>query len=888
MVVFKVNDRRWHVGVRRLSLVGMVHVLVLAALFSSGCRTLKAPSFSAITESIAPGDGSQEQPFEALDDIDPKVRKKGATALGQITPVKNRYMDIYVAGLDPRDSQKTLKSIADIGDMVENTGPVVEALANACRDYDAGVRHESIASLQLIYQQIVLAIAPLNKLVTDMKSEESESNESIIKAADETLRITENQVQKIVTTMTTAQNDPVRSNRNLTEKFMYIAKNRPRAILQKKPLATAKIREEEILETVEPTAKKPQDSAEKISDQEPEEVLVTVPEVVSPEQDPVVEKEEKGSSLADSAPVIVDSTPVLPVTGDLVAVEKEGPDKKEDTAVAAAKEEPAAKALTDEALENSAVKKPESLDGSETAVLTPPAPEKKDTGKKEETHSSDQAVAGYLRQLESFELANRRFALASMTAFIQDELMPVQEKIGSVTKGDIAIRSKAVEDINERVRRMENLVTALCRSSEDVDTEIRTRSLKNLAEMISPLCLVLEPFESAPKEIEDTLTREKVDVDPLVRIQIDQFKRATGEGTRRVSQMVEKTVPFFLKSLNDPKIEVRNGAGEGLKGILAGSGGQDPLKPVWATIFTNLDMKPVDVKIRLLMNDLESPGVDLARSAARDLTELGPVAVAAVPALIKVVKNRSNLHVHYKYVQMDAMAALGNMGKEAAAAVPALKEQLGDIRFEIRSSAVLALGQIGGKDGTTEIVDMLENDKSALVRESAAYALSSLDLSDCLDKAYSLLFKTLRDSSATTRMNAFNALAAQELKNRAAGILRWKPAAKVPNHYRVCVGAAPNGGKECLDAGLSTVFRLGDFKNVPRGGQGVEVLAVREESTEPVTYQFVDVVSILEKSATSESNATMKEKKNKALLELMKSLLVSSGIKQSGRGEVAR
>lgn len=823
-----------------------------------------------------------------MDDIDPKVRKKGATALGQITPVKNRYMDIYVAGLDPRDSQKTLKSIADIGDMVENTGPVVEALANACRDYDAGVRHESIASLQLIYQQIVLAIAPLNKLVTAMKSEENESNESIIKAADETLRITENQIQKIVTTMTTSQNDPVRSNRNLTEKFMYMAKNRPRAILQKKPLAPGKIREEEILETVEPTAKKPQDSSEKFSDQEPEEVLVPMPEVVSPKKDSVVEKEEKGSYLADSAPAIVDSTPVLSVTGNLVAAEKEGPDKKEDTTVAAAKEEPAAKALTDEALENSTVKKPESLDGSETAVLTPPAPEKKDADKKEETHSSDQAVAGYLRQLESFELANRRFALASMTAFIQNELMPAQEKIGSVTKGDIAIRSKAVEDINERVRRMENLVAALCRSSEDVDTEIRARSLKNLAEMISPLCLVLEPFESAPKEIEDTLTREKVDVDPLVRIQIDQFKRATGEGTRRVSQMVEKTVPFFLKSLNDPKIEVRNGAGEGLKGILAGSSGQDPLKPVWATIFTNLDMKPVDVKIHLLMNDLESPGVDLARSAARDLTELGPVAVAAVPALIKVVKNRSNLHVHYKYVQMDAMAALGNMGKEAAAAVPALKEQLGDIRFEIRSSAVLALGQIGGKDGTTEIVDMLENDKSALVRESAAYALSSLDLSDCLDKAYSLLFKTLRDSSATTRMNAFNALAAQELKNRAAGILRWKPAAKVPNHYRVCAGAAPNGGKECLDAGLSTVFRLGDFKNVPRGGQGVEVLAVREESSEPVTYQFVDVVSILEKSATSESNATMKEKKNKALLELMKSLLVSSGIKQSGRGEVAR
>lgn len=881
------NDRRWNVGGKRLTLVWMGVVLVFGVVFSAGCRTLNPPVLSAITENISAADGSHEQPFEALDDIDPKIRKKGAAALGQITPVKNRYMEIYAAGLDSQDSHKTLKNIADIGDLVENTGPVVEALVSAYRDYDSGVRHESLASLQLIYNQLILAIGPLNNIVTVMKRDGGETGDAVVKVADETLRVTEGQIQKIVATMAAAQNDPVRSNRNLTEKFMYMSKNRPRAILQKKPVAAGKIREEEILEMVEPAVKTTEGSGEKAVEPDLEGVLVT-------EDDPSLKKgsdEEAGRvdiPEAEATPVIMDSLPALAAAGNAVDETPKGPEEGHAASATGAKEKEGAKALSGEVLEDPSVKETPPPVGVETPVVATPVPETKDAVKKDEGHASDQAAAGYLRQLESFELANRRFALVAMTSFIQDELRPVQEKIGSVTKGDITIRTEAAESMNERARRMESLVAALCRISEDVDTEVRARSLKNLAEILSPLSLTLEPFETAPKEIEDTLTREKVDVDPLVRMQIDRFKRATGEGSALVSRLVEKTVPFFLKALDDPKIEVRNGAGEGLKGVLKATGEKDPLTPVWATIFTNLHMAPVDVRIRLLMNDLESPGVDQARAAARTLTEMGPVAVNALPSLIKVVKNRSNLHVHYKYVQMDAMAALGSMGTKAADAVPALKEQLGDIRFEIRSSAILALGQIGGKDGATEIVDMLESDKSALVRESAAYALFNMDIALCLDKAYSLLFKTLRDSSETTRMNAFNSLAAQELKNRAAGILRWKPAAKTPDHYRICSGPAANAGRECVDVGDSTVFRLGDFKIVPRGGQGVEVLGVKDGLTEPVVFQFVDIVSILEKSATTESNLTMKEKKNKALLELMKNLLISSGSKDNGTMEVSR
>lgn len=864
-------------------------VLILSAVLSTGCRTLSDLGIAGNSQNTAVAEDFQEQPFQALDNIDPRIRKKGAAALGQISPIKNRYMEIYIGFLDVEKKEKTLKTIGDIGDIVENLGPVVDALVNACRDYDSSVRQEALSSLQLISGQLILVVDPLNNLIENLEGQADNENVSLVRAAEKTLTASNGQNQRIIDVMTRAQNDPVRSIRNFSNKYMLMAKNRPRPQLAAKPKAVGTAGKDE------PGT----DQAETVK-ASPEVAVVKAPETEKTDG-----QVKEIDPLAKAGDVVttetVDEKKHLEASGGIVtdkALEDAG---HVETAKDAAVSEPvvetravdggkSAESLkeTKTVKESGAVAatdgpKPSPAIPGDVLPVPPTAVPVAGTASGISEQESDRlkTAEGLLKQLESFELANRRFALVAMGPYIQKELESVEEKIASVKKGDITLRTEAADVIVERVRHMENIVSAMCHATEDVDREIRLKAVKNLADILLPLCGALVPFEDAPKEIEDALTKEKVEVEQLVRIQIDQFKKTTQEGIVKITGLIEKIVPVFFRSFEDKDLDIRNAAGEGLKGILLNSGEKLPLKPVWEGVFKKLNQTPVDLRIRLLMNDLENPGVNAARTAARALGEMGPVAKNAVPSLIQVIQNKSNLHVHYKYVQMEAMAAIGSMGQDGSSAVYALMDQLGDIRFEIRSAAVLALGKIGGKKGVVEIVGMLENDKSSIVRESAADALSNMDPTECLDKAYMLLFKALKDSNAAIRMNAFSALSAYELKNRAAGIIRWKPSGADIRGYRVCSGKGGHETLECIDTGLTTVFRLGDFKTVPREGKGAEVKAVQGDKLEPVEFAFVDVMSLLEKSAASETNQGLKEKKNKALLEVMKNLL-NSGINSDG------
>lgn len=838
------NERALSKGLNLSSLRVLIIFLFFMVNLVSGCRSLG--DFPPGPLDVFTGtDDTLEQPFQALDNIDPRIREMGAFALGRISPIKNHYMETYVKDLDLSDDAKTMKAIEDMGELATNMGPVVDALANSARDYDSNVRYEALASLKLIFDQLIIIAGPLNELETLYASEKVQ----IVKASEKTMGITNDLDEKITKAMTLVLNDPIRKVRKLAEKFMLKSKEKPKKFFVAGAKTTEDVKVEEPPQVVMKTDKAVSEGAkaeEKI--EAGEETKEKVPDVVKVEEEQaqaVLKTEEKAPEnikIEEQPPIVV--RPEEKVAEDLKINEKPEPVKTEP----------------------------------EKVVAPDPTPEI--TDKIDEESEPSKNIERFLKQLESFELANRRFALLAMAPFIEKELLPVEETIGSVKKGDITLRIEAADSIVERADRMEEVVAALCHATEDVDTEMRIKSLKNLGNILAFLSSALNPFEKAPKEIEDVLTKEKADVEHLVRIQIDQFKKSSEEGIEKISQLIITTVPFFLKSFDDKSLDVRNAAGEGLRSLLTRSEEITPLNPVWEKIFQKMKLTPNDIKTRLLMNDLENPGVDSARVAARAIGEMGTVAKNAVPSLIKVIRNRENLHVHYKYVQMDAMAALGSMGAVADEAVPALMDQLGDIRFEIRSAAVLALGRIGGKNGTSMVLELLEKDKSSLVRESAAQALSNMDPAECIEKVYVILFKALKDSSNEIRQNAFTTLAAYELLNRGAGIIMWKPSDKGVNGYRVCSGKSKSPA-DCMDTGLSTVFRLGDFKTIPREGKDVEVKALLNETTENVEFKYIDIMSLLEKSASSETNQGLKEKKNKTLLELMKNLLNKSNTKKS-------
>lgn len=107
--------------------------------------------------------------------------------------------------------------------------------------------------------------------------------------------------------------------------------------------------------------------------------------------------------------------------------------------------------------------------------------------------------------------------------------------------------------------------------------------------------------------------------------------------------------------------------------------------------------------------------------AAHALGELGPNAAAAVPVLEKVLDNRGE----NEYVRGNAAWALGCIGPAAQSAVSLLVEtSASQHHLSVRRNAVWALGRIGpgAKSAAETLVKRLE-DQDATVRANAAVAL---------------------------------------------------------------------------------------------------------------------------------------------------------------------
>ena len=80
---------------------------------------------------------------------------------------------------------------------------------------------------------------------------------------------------------------------------------------------------------------------------------------------------------------------------------------------------------------------------------------------------------------------------------------------------------------------------------------------------------------------------------------------------------------------------------------------------------------------------LQDPDVEVRSRAAEALGKIGPEAAAAVPALTTALQDPD------VDVRMEAAWALGCIGPEAAAAAPALSNALQDPVVDVRSEAAV-------------------------------------------------------------------------------------------------------------------------------------------------------------------------------------------------------
>ena len=171
-------------------------------------------------------------------------------------------------------------------------------------------------------------------------------------------------------------------------------------------------------------------------------------------------------------------------------------------------------------------------------------------------------------------------------------------------------------------------------------------------------------------------------------------------------------ISIFTRAFNDPHASVRLRAINALQKI------------------NDVSLIPIFIKA------LSDPDRAIRTSAIDALEEIEPAAAkAAVPALTKALKDTSG------YNRERAAIVLGQMGREAESAVPALGDLLADSRLAVVKSAADALRKIGDASATPALIQAWENGHRD-ARPAVAQALG--EIAD--PAAVPSLLQTLRES----------------------------------------------------------------------------------------------------------------------------------------------
>ena len=158
---------------------------------------------------------------------------------------------------------------------------------------------------------------------------------------------------------------------------------------------------------------------------------------------------------------------------------------------------------------------------------------------------------------------------------------------------------------------------------------------------------------------------------------------------------------------------------------------------------------------------MKIPDRDTRYFSAYYLGEIGPDAKAAVPALVKLLKDLNKdsddpvEHMRSMALQSAAVHSLGQIGPDAKGAIPDLAKMLNDTGTEKPREVVDALGSIG-KPAIAALIEALNN-RNQDIRSEASNALGSLH--GAASPAVPALIKVLKsDHHDEVRRDAASAL----------------------------------------------------------------------------------------------------------------------------------
>jgi hypothetical protein len=173
-------------------------------------------------------------------------------------------------------------------------------------------------------------------------------------------------------------------------------------------------------------------------------------------------------------------------------------------------------------------------------------------------------------------------------------------------------------------------------------------------------------------------------------------RRQALESLARMGPRARDAVPIFLKALEDEDPIIRGEALRGLPalrpdpqlGIAAVTPflkDPDPLQQVWAAnaLAAFGDKQKAVAYLTVFLKG------NAKTWAAAGLMAIGPEARGAVPLLIEMLQNRQDPHEGYA-----ACRALAAIGRDAASALPALREASQDVSKYVRDAATYAIREI--------------------------------------------------------------------------------------------------------------------------------------------------------------------------------------------------
>jgi HEAT repeat protein len=200
-------------------------------------------------------------------------------------------------------------------------------------------------------------------------------------------------------------------------------------------------------------------------------------------------------------------------------------------------------------------------------------------------------------------------------------------------------------------------------------------------------------------------------------------------------------------------------AADASEALVAGTRDSDPhVQAVCAAALPKVGVPP-DTAVPLLTDMLGGQHVVVAAQA---LSQYRAGAAPAVSALVRVLEDKSQS----TEARWNAARTIGKIGPDAAGAVAALIDALGDDEWTIREHCAESLGQIGAEaagDGVAALLTALD-DPVARVRKDAARSLGQIGA----DEALPQIEKLLEDPEEIVRKAAQGA------------VEKLKPAEKAP------------------------------------------------------------------------------------------------------------